>query len=297
MQNFNLYKSEFNTAKMKVQDWTAQEELDLLLKQIGHEWCKRVLKAEAKEAARKHALKFTGCPVSAHDLAFQLQKIGIPTANVQQHKGCITLNVPTHEMAEKLVSEPLTYGDVTIQTQHIRDRWTSSQVFDWVSNELKVEHESWILTRGSNSNSTFQKRDDKRVHEIHLDKKPNVHHNHFRPDSRGRPQQQSGKGGKGGKGKGHDRRSNSSGPQNNSTPTSNPSRETYQKGECWICRKNGKPYQHNWLECNVARSHFTKVTGREPIDYSGKPMKKLQAVSEDVKGKKSQTQAKGKSQQ
>ena len=57
LQDWIFFESLFEVAKSRVQDWTEQEEVDMLLKQMPPGWRKRILMREAGEAKSRFVVK------------------------------------------------------------------------------------------------------------------------------------------------------------------------------------------------------------------------------------------------
>ena len=56
----DFFESNFEVAKSRVQDWTEQEEVDLLMKQLPMGWRIKVLQRKAKEAESRNVVKMMG---------------------------------------------------------------------------------------------------------------------------------------------------------------------------------------------------------------------------------------------
>jgi hypothetical protein len=137
----------FETAKSKVSDWTQQEELDLLLKQLPDGLRLKVLSEESKRNTGKHIVKLSNLPANCN-IHQVLERLGFNPTLVGQFAGCTHVRFRTQEELDRLLSLDLKLNGQKAEAMSIRDRWTSAEIFKFVSDKLRVDQENWTLSRG-----------------------------------------------------------------------------------------------------------------------------------------------------
>ena len=156
LKDLLFFESAFETAKSMVSDWTKQEELDLLLRQIPTGWRRKVLKAEAKAAESKHVLKVSNCPVDAQKLQLILQKVGVHVIEIVSLAGCMHVRVATAGDQERVQKLDLQIAGKKLVVIPIRERWMATKIFKWLANELKIEQETLVLSRGTDGSKELK---------------------------------------------------------------------------------------------------------------------------------------------
>ena len=147
LKDLHLFESSFETAKAMVSDWTAQEEIDLILRQLPKKWQLKVLEQEARESQSKHVLKLTNVPQGCN-LGQVLQQLGMAPVGVQQMAGCWQVSFRTAAEKEALQNLNLKLDNAKINCMSVRHRWSGADIFKFLSDKIRIEQESWVLTRG-----------------------------------------------------------------------------------------------------------------------------------------------------
>ena len=156
LKEWLFFQAEFEAAKAQVSDWTEQGELDLLLKKLPAGWRTRVLKAEAKEARRKFAVKVTGCPIGGEKLRAVMSQLGVRVKSVKDLANCSVLSLGDESDHLRVMDmKELTIGGQKPSLQTVRERWSATKIFDFIAEELRVEQESWVLGGKQSSKSIF----------------------------------------------------------------------------------------------------------------------------------------------
>ena len=139
LKDLLFFESAFETAKLMVQNWTPQEEVDLIMRQLPARWRTRVLEQEAKDAKFKYAVKITGCPVDAEKLKSALQRLGYRITTADQLAGCIIIKLGSMAEKDSLLRQDLNLNGSKISTQEVRDRWKGRDIFRFLTEKIRVE--------------------------------------------------------------------------------------------------------------------------------------------------------------
>ena len=133
-----------------MQDWTPQEDVGQLLRQMPEGWTEKVLKAEAKTAERRALGKLAHLDVPAQQLKGALEQSFGPLVAVKRLMGCHEIEFSSKAQLDLAVSfRDLTIGGVHCPIMKTRARWTSEEIFDWVAEQLRVVKESQVLAEGA----------------------------------------------------------------------------------------------------------------------------------------------------
>jgi hypothetical protein len=186
--------------------------------------------------------------------------------------------------SSKLLGLDISLSNKRLDLQPTRHRWSGKEIFTWLAGELRIEQESWVLSRGmkEGTSSTFDRRGRQpfRSHSYSRpeEKKVSVVQPTSHTQSSGRPpsspppagkagyQGRGGYSGKGGKGKGQQQpstsyrgrdRSSSKGRQPSSHGATPPT-------QCYNCKNAGRPFEHPWKSCHFAREMYKKRFGHDP---------------------------------
>jgi len=221
IQDWIFFESSFEVAKSRVQDWTEQEEVDLLMKQLPWGWRKKVLQREAKEAQSRNVVKMMGKLILEKVIRRIMDQLGVKIQGVEELRGCTLLGVPKTEDMNKLTSlRDLTIDGIRITFIQVRRRWRAADIFSFVQRELRVELETKTITNSMEGG---------------------------------------GKAGKGGEGKGgagwrSDWRTFPTPHQPARVQeTAVAVEEVKYVPSCWTCKKAGKDDKHSWLKCKAAQ--------------------------------------------
>ena len=223
IQDWIFFESNFEVAKARVQDWTEQEEVDLLMKQLPMGWRRKVLQREASEAESRHVVKMMGKQIPEKAVRKIMEQLEVEILGVEELRGCILLGVKRAEDLNKLISlRDLTIDGTRVTFIQVRRRWRASDIFNFVQRALRVELETKTITNGLEGN---------------------------------------GKGGKGGGGRGgagwrSDWRAYQPPPQParvQETAVAVAVDEVQYIPSCWTCRKAGKDDKHSWRTCKAAQ--------------------------------------------
>ena len=147
LKDLHFFESAFETAKSQVADWTSQEENDLILKQLPLKWRNKVLHKEATSSKNKFVVKMSNLPQPC-DVKQVLQQLGLQVEQVVQLAGCSHVTLTTALDQEKLIQMNLKLNGQKITCIPIRHRWGSQDIFRYLSDEIRIEQESWVLSRG-----------------------------------------------------------------------------------------------------------------------------------------------------
>ena len=146
LQNWMLFETEYELAKSNVPDFTAQEEIDLILTQLPESWRTKVMKEEAKESEVRFMAKMVGAmDMSEAQLKTMIARWGIETETVEKQRGCFMVRVKTENDLNQLVAKDVLIDQVRTTFKKVRCRWISKDVFNFVGRELRIEQESRVL--------------------------------------------------------------------------------------------------------------------------------------------------------
>jgi len=152
LQNWMLFETEYELAKSNVPDFTAQEEIDLILTQLPESWRTKVMKEEAKESEVRFMAKMVGAmDMSEVQVKSMIARWSIETETVEKQRGCFMVRVKTENDLNQLVAKDVLINQVRTTFKKVRCRWVSKDVFNFVGRELRIEQESRIL--GGNTNA------------------------------------------------------------------------------------------------------------------------------------------------
>ena len=247
------FRSEFEVARSFVQDWTQQEEMNLLMQQLPTKWRQRALRREAEEARRTHLVKLQNVDLDQMKLGQVLQHLGLHVVGINMLAGCRHVQLGSDADVQKLLGIPnLLIDGKRVSCQAIRSRWTSERLFSYLQDELRVEQESLVLGgRGNFTGSSpsppwrprqagpqQQQQQPSKVEEIKTaaprqpDRRPH-------PAAVAKPRSDAATAG-------------SAKPAASKTPTFTPN------SPCWTCERAGRPADHSFKACNHARDAYMK---------------------------------------
>ena len=247
------FRSEFEVARSFVQDWTQQEEMNLLMQQLPTKWRQRALRREAEEARRTHLVKLQNVDLDQMKLGQVLQHLGLHVVGINMLAGCRHVQLGSDADVQKLFGIPnLLIDGKRVSCQAIRSRWTSERLFSYLQDELRVEQESLVLGgRGNFTGSSpsppwrprqagpqQQQQQPSKVEEIKTaaprqpDRRPH-------PAAVAKPRSDAATAG-------------SAKPAASKTPTFTPN------SPCWTCERAGRPADHSFKACNHARDAYMK---------------------------------------
>ena len=221
IQDWIFFESNFEVAKSRVQDWTEQEEVDLLMKQLPMGWRRKVLQREAKEAESRNVVKMMGKLVPEKAIRRIMDQLGVEVQGVEELRGCTLLGIRKTEDLNKLTSlRDLTIDGTRITFIQVRRRWRAADIFNFVQRELRVELETKTITNSLEGGGKAGK----------------------------------GGGGKGGAGWRSDWRTYPTPHQPARVQeTAVAVEEVKYVPSCWTCKKAGKDDKHSWLKCKAAQ--------------------------------------------
>ena len=128
LRDLHFFESAFETAKSMVSDWTAQEEIDLILKQLPDTWRTKVLRKEASERRNTFVVKLSNLPQGC-DIKQILQQLHMNPLTILQLSGCTHVSFKTEAERDALMKMNLKLNGHKVTCVPIRDRWTGQDIF------------------------------------------------------------------------------------------------------------------------------------------------------------------------
>ena len=156
LAEFLLWKSRYLTARSLVQDFTDQEDMDMVLKNLPQVWREKVLQQEAKEAERRWIVKIVGSTASEESLKKSFAGALGEVVSAKKLRGAHLMEFKTEDQKSKALSfKNITLGndELLTMTPVRRARWTTEKVFDYMVKQLRIEQESKLLLDGATSSN------------------------------------------------------------------------------------------------------------------------------------------------
>lgn len=110
LTDFLLWKSRYLTARSLVQDFTDQEDLDLVLKNLPQVWKERILQKEAKDAEKKYLVKIVGSNASEDFLKKSFEGALGAVKSVKKLRGAHLIEL----MTDKQCKRAPTFKNITL---------------------------------------------------------------------------------------------------------------------------------------------------------------------------------------
>ena len=115
------------------------------MRQLSESWRTRVLREESKFASRFFTAKLSGTDLRVEQLKNVLNALGIQVKKIERQRSCYLVQVVSEEDLRKLQEQSgLLLGGVALMVTRVRKRWSTSEIFNYVAKELKIEKESRI---------------------------------------------------------------------------------------------------------------------------------------------------------
>jgi len=135
LSEWQMFRSKFEAALLKVQDWTESEVVETLLRNLPSVWVQQVVKEEAKRAKKVHCVRWSGGDDIGPDRVRQvLQAIVGPIGQVIKMKGCYTGEMQEQQAQRLVQMGTLKVADKIVKLETVPKRMTAYFIFAYVRN-------------------------------------------------------------------------------------------------------------------------------------------------------------------
>ena len=149
LTDFLLWKSRYLSARGLVQDWTEEEDRNLVLKNLPPELHKSILEREAKEADRRFMARLIGTQAPEEYLKAAFEQALGPIKMVKKLKGAHMVEFANHDQLKAALGfQNMVFGGSPLTLTRAQARWGTEEIFDHVGRHLKVVQESRVLLEG-----------------------------------------------------------------------------------------------------------------------------------------------------
>ena len=148
LKEWLLYRAAHEAAKRQVSDYTTMEEVDMVLKQLPAGWRKKVIQQEAKENNNQYRVKLSGMPPNTTKAKVSkiLESGRIKPSQIIEEKGCWLVDFQKEDDMKRLTScSEFSVDNYQVQVVQVRRRWTASEIFDYMTKQLRVESETKVI--------------------------------------------------------------------------------------------------------------------------------------------------------
>ena len=143
-----LFRTRFETALAKVQDFTETGVVETLLKQLPKSWVEKVLAYEGKEAKKRWMVKMENVPVDGKTMTKVLEKALGPIKAIDALKGVMLVELNSEKQHRALLASPhIAIQGRKIGVMSVRAKLKAHDIFEWVARELREKEESATLCR------------------------------------------------------------------------------------------------------------------------------------------------------